>query len=86
MDFGVFLFLKKHFYRIISWQTRVNNKTDELLERIHQLECREAIILRESHELREHNELLEFRILELEEAGGSDKVSNGFRFKINMFL
>lgn len=54
-------------------QTRENNRTDELLERIHQLECKEANILKESHELREQNELLEFRIIELEEGG--DKVS-----------
>lgn len=54
-------------------QTRENNRTDELLERIHQLECKEAITLKESHELREQNELLEFRIIELEEGG--DKVS-----------
>lgn len=54
-------------------QTRENNRTDELLERIHQLECKEAIILKESHELREQNELLEFRIIELEEDG--NKVS-----------
>ncbi|XP_031635433.1 janus kinase and microtubule-interacting protein 3-like [Contarinia nasturtii] len=51
--------------------TRENNKHDELHERIHQLECKEAIILKESHELREQNELLEFRIIELEE--GADK-------------
>ena len=37
------------------------------------MECKEAIILKESHELREQNELLEFRIIELEE--GADKVS-----------
>lgn len=54
-------------------QTRENNRTGELLERIHQLECKEANILKESHELREQNELLEFRIIELEEGG--DKVS-----------
>lgn len=57
----------------LRMQTRENNKQDALLERIHQLECKEAIILKESHELREQNELLEFRIIELEE--GADKVS-----------
>lgn len=57
-------------------QTRENNKHDELLQRIHHLESKEAIILKESHELREQNELLEFRIIELEE--GADKV--GFFF------
>lgn len=41
---------------------------DELLDRIHQLESNEAMILKESNELREQNELLEFRIIELEEA------------------
>lgn len=53
-------------------QTRETNKHDQLLDRIHQMECKEAIILKESHELREQNELLEFRIIELEE--GADKV------------
>lgn len=62
-------------------QTRENNRTDELLERIHQLECKEAIILKESHELREQNELLEFRIIELEEGG--DKVSLLFSIRIS---
>lgn len=64
-------------------QTRENNKSDELLERIHQLECKEAIILKESHELREQNELLEFRIIELEE--GSDKVRT-FIYSFILFL
>lgn len=59
-------------------KTRKNNRTDELVERIHQLECKEAIILKESHELREQNELLEFRIIELEE--DSDKVSFIFHY------
>ncbi|XP_055301822.1 centromere protein F isoform X2 [Sitodiplosis mosellana] len=58
--------------------TRENHKHDELLERIHQLECKEAIILKESHELREQNELLEFRIIELEE--GADKLLNSGNF------
>lgn len=58
--------------------TRESNKHDELLERIHQLECKEAIILKESHELREQNELLEFRIIELEE--GADKLLNSGSF------
>lgn len=53
-------------------QTRENSKTDELLQRIHRMESREAVILKEAHELREQNELLEFRIIELEE--GCDKV------------
>lgn len=43
------------------------------------MECKEAIILKESHELREQNELLEFRIIELEE--GADKVSNNLSTK-----
>lgn len=55
-----------------------------MVERIHQLECREAIILKESHELREQNELLEFRIIELEESVG-DKVSF-YRFQIENYL
>lgn len=65
-------------------QTRQNNRTDELLERIHQLECKEAIILKESHELREQNELLEFRIIELEEGG--DKVSLSFSIRISSHI
>lgn len=47
---------------------------DELIERIHQLENNEATILKESNELKEQNELLEFRIIELEEST-TDKVS-----------
>ena len=79
--FSFFLFLLVDFFisthlNDCQWhrtQTRENNKHPELLERIHQLECKEAIILKESHELREQNELLEFRIIELEE--GADKVN-----------
>lgn len=40
------------------------------------MESREAVILKEAHELREQNELLEFRIIELEE--GCDKVRISF--------
>lgn len=68
----------------IDIQTRDNNKTNELMERIHQMECREAVILREAHELREQNELLEFRIIELEE--GCDKVSWKIDFSLSPFL
>lgn len=64
----VFNFIEYHF------QTRENNKVDELMERIHQLENNEATILKESNELKEQNELLEFRIIELEEST-TDKVN-----------
>lgn len=47
---------------------------DELLDRIHQLENNEAMILKESNELREQNELLEFRIIELEEATATSAI------------
>lgn len=40
----------------------------KLADRIEYLEQREESLLRESHELREQNELLEFRIIELEES------------------
>lgn len=65
------------WFNLFILQTRENNKMDELLERIHQLENNEAVILKESHELKEQNELLEFRIIELEEATTE---------KVNLFL
>jgi predicted nucleic acid-binding Zn-ribbon protein len=43
-----------------------------LQEKIQFLESREKSLQKEAHELREQNELLEFRILELEES--HDKV------------
>lgn len=86
ISFHLFLYFFLSLFRLVDFfiyaiwttangaQTRENNKHNELLERIHQLECKEAIILKESHELREQNELLEFRIIELEE--GADKVKH----------
>lgn len=56
---------------------------DELLERIHQLESNEASILKESNELREQNELLEFRIIELEESS-ADKVRHSIKNYFNL--
>lgn len=47
--------------------------TNALTERIRTLEAREASLISELGDLREQNELLEFRILELEEC--HDKVS-----------
>lgn len=47
-------------------------RTDQLLDRIRQLECKESKLVEETHELREQNDLLEFRIVELEES--HDKV------------
>lgn len=44
-----------------------------LLEQLKYLEEKEKYIVRETHEMREQNELLEFRIIELEES--HDKVS-----------
>lgn len=49
-----------------------NNDFDKLHERIKYLEQKESTLIQEGHELREQNELLEFRILELEET--HDKV------------
>lgn len=46
---------------------------DRVQDRMKYLEEREKRLEKESHELREQNELLEFRILELEE--NQDKVS-----------
>lgn len=45
---------------------------DRVQDRIIYLEEREKHLLKETHELRDQNELLEFRILELEE--NQDKV------------
>lgn len=44
------------------------------MERLAYMECDREKLSKESHELREQNELLEFRIIELEES--HDKVSN----------
>ena len=46
---------------------------DRVQDRVQYLEEREKCLEKETHELREQNELLEFRILELEE--NQDKVS-----------
>lgn len=74
---------KENVRTIYIFQTRENNKMDELLDRIHQLESNEAIILKESNELREQNELLEFRIIELEESS-TDKVTfNSIKYDFN---
>lgn len=51
---------------------RQGQVTAALTERIKTLEAREASLLNEIGDLREQNELLEFRILELEEC--HDKV------------
>lgn len=45
---------------------------DRVQDRVQYLEEREKCLEKETHELREQNELLEFRILELEE--NQDKV------------
>ncbi len=44
------------------------------MERLAYMECEKEKLSKESHELREQNELLEFRIIELEES--HDKVSS----------
>ncbi|XP_058453810.1 nucleoprotein TPR [Malaya genurostris] len=48
--------------------TQVTQERAKIVERLDYLEQREESLLRESHELREQNELLEFRIIELEES------------------
>ncbi|KAJ6636146.1 hypothetical protein Bhyg_14733, partial [Pseudolycoriella hygida] len=45
-----------------------NSKMSELMERLSYMECENEKLSKESHELREQNELLEFRIIELEES------------------
>ena len=60
-------------------QTRDDGKTQKLKEKIEYFEQREEKLLKETHELREQNELLEFRIIELEES--HDKVSDLFIFE-----
>lgn len=51
-------------------QTKGDEKS--IYERIKELEFKESELLKEAHELREQNDLLEFRIVELEES--HDKV------------
>lgn len=58
-------------------QTR-DGKNQQLFDKIKYFEQTEATLMKETHELREQNELLEFRIIELEES--HDKVSFGFFF------
>lgn len=58
--------------RGVKNDTRQTQITATLTERIKNLEAREASLLHEIGDLREQNELLEFRILELEEC--HDKV------------
>lgn len=53
-------------------QTANNSKTPQLMERIKYLEEQGHQLEAEANDLREQNELLEFRILELEET--NDKV------------
>lgn len=57
-----------------SGQEQNNNimDNDRVQDRVMYLEEREKHLVKETHELREQNELLEFRILELEE--NQDKV------------
>lgn len=47
------------------------------MERLAHMECDREKLSKESHELREQNELLEFRIIELEES--HDKVSSAMK-------
>lgn len=53
-------------------QMRDGGKIQQLVDKIKYLEEKESNALKETHELREQNELLEFRIIELEES--HDKV------------
>lgn len=57
---------------ISKFQTKGDGKS--IYERIKELEYKESELLKEAHELREQNDLLEFRIVELEES--HDKVRN----------
>lgn len=51
-----------------KFQNLASSKIDERLQRIAYLEKQLQILLEESYELREQNELLEFRNIELEES------------------
>lgn len=61
------------FYHRLQEQNNNIVHKDRVQDRMKYLEEREKRLEKESHELREQNELLEFRILELEE--NQDKVS-----------
>jgi DNA-directed RNA polymerase specialized sigma54-like protein len=54
-------------------KSRKDDRTQKLREKIKLLTQREETLQQETNELREQNELLEFRIIELEET--HDKVS-----------
>lgn len=58
----------------LSLQTKDDEKS--IYERIKILEFKESELLKEAHELREQNDLLEFRIVELEES--HDKVRGDY--------
>ena len=68
------LFLSLSLYSFQTRQEQNNNfmDNDRVQDRVMYLEEREKCLEKETHELREQNELLEFRILELEE--NQDKV------------
>lgn len=72
---AVCLKMEIFFFLRIDLQEQNNNTmtNDRVQDRMKYLEEREKRLEKESHELREQNELLEFRILELEE--NQDKVS-----------
>uniref|UniRef100_A0A1B0CCR4 Janus kinase and microtubule-interacting protein C-terminal domain-containing protein n=1 Tax=Lutzomyia longipalpis TaxID=7200 RepID=A0A1B0CCR4_LUTLO len=48
--------------------TQNGNHTQHLMEKIRLLEQKESELHKEAYELKEQNELLEFRIVELEES------------------
>lgn len=62
-----------------------DEKSKKVKERCKKLEQRETSLTKELHEVREQNELLEFRIIELEEA--HEKVSELIFFQafFNLF-
>lgn len=69
------LILSDEFRFLHSFRQEQNNNSmdnDRVHDRVLYLEDREKRLEKETHELREQNELLEFRILELEE--NQDKV------------
>lgn len=73
-EFTTFTTTHNPDYLYSSGQEQNNNimDNDRVQDRVMYLEEREKHLVKETHELREQNELLEFRILELEE--NQDKV------------
>lgn len=60
------------FDTITILQIEEQSEVKKLKDKIARLQCKEEELLKETQELQEQNELLEFRIIELEES--NDKV------------